>query len=186
MSPLAAHASSPSSPPRSASLLGKRRPPLSSDGTLAVRSRLPALTPLYHVLPRAEALLPSAVEDTATPLTSSATITLSGPTSFSLTAPSAGVGERVLEYQLLRPVLVELRASRATTEEEDRFHGCDGWMASDDENSVTLLLPASDDHSCSLLRLVDDDKQAGLTQASLPDLLLRMQIRSSGARGRPP
>ena len=71
------------------------------------------------------------------------------------------------------------------TEDELRALGCDGWR-DDEATAVTLHLPvASDapagdaDGATPMLRLVDDDKQAGLTQATITDLFLRLALRSS-------
>ena len=119
-----------------------------------------------------------------------------GITLFALSAPpAAGAGERVLEFQLQRSVQLAVvpTAMRAPpTDEELRALGCDGWR--DEAEAVTLHLPAASDAAgddapasgddAPLLRLVDDDKQAGLTQASLPDLFLRLALRSGGGVSR--
>ena len=140
----------------------------------------PAKTSLYHST--ACALLPAAAR----------TVALAGATSFSVAAPP-GAAMRVLEYQLLRPVMLLHRPPSSSSappgEEELRALGCDGWCEEGPaaQPTITLWLPANDgeeEGSRPLLRLVDDDKQAGLTQASLPDLFLRLQLRSkSGAGG---
>ena len=73
----------------------------------------------------------------------------------------------------------------------------EGWRDDDPTaDAVTLHLPAPDVSAADvdaesadadrarrhggvagLLRLVDDDKQAGLTQASLPDMFFRLSMR---------
>lgn len=163
----------PPSPPGTATtLLGKRRShcPTAAEPS---RARLPAKTSLYH----STACVSADAERT---------VALAGATSFSVAAPP-GTTMRVLEYQLMRPVMLLHRPPSSNSappgEEELRALGCDGWCEEGPvaEPTITLWLPASDggeEGKRPLLRLVDDDKQAGLTQASLPDLFLRLQLRS--------
>ena len=89
---------------------------------------------------------------------------------FLFSAPPPAAGLRVCEYLLNRPALIAPQPLQG--EEMLRQLGCDGWVA---EGGAAVLLATPGE----LLRLVDDDKQAGLAQAFLTDMFTR------GGGGRP-
>ena len=103
-----------------------------------------------------------------------------GPAEFTAHAPAPGTvpaGMRICEYMLNRSARVARMATAAgaawdALPEADAVKclGCDAGQ-SIDGNRVLLLTPNS------LLRLVDDDKQAGLVQATLPDMFFRCGLR---------
>ena len=199
--------SEPLSPPGSSTLLGKRRSFFGANGVAPSPSKpactkLPAKSSLYREVPRQPCAPASPSAASGEPDDAAAAIAappLVDTTKFYLAAPAGGAGVRVIEYQLLRPLMLlrrppALAALAPPSEEEVRGLECDGWRDEDGEGgaTVTLLLPADAADAqapgdsaafSSLLRLVDDDKQAGLTQASLPDLFLRLSMRSGGGVG---
>ena len=205
----------PPSPPGSVKLLGKRRSaydgaaasPQSCMASTPERSKLPAKSSLYRVLQRQPCATASSGSSSASAEDAPAIAAppMVGPTQFFLTPPQPGAGARVLEYQLLCPLVLLLRRPAASaaslappSDEELRALDCDGWRdeaaTTGDGASVTLLVPGNDEEeppleagdqkaaSSVLLRLVDDDKQVGLTQTSLPDLFFRLSMRGGAAR----
>lgn len=83
---------------------------------------------------------------------------------FFFSAPPPAAGLRVCEYLLNRPALIAPEPLQ--DEQMLRQMGCDGWVA-DGGAAVLLATPGE------LLRLVDDDKRAGLAQAFLTDMFAR-------------
>ena len=135
--------------------------------------RLPASMPLFRCLPRHldASAVPRPPNNGSSseaggggsdPLANALQYEAAGMFLFSAPPPAAGL--RVCEYLLNRPVL--LAPEPLGSEEALRQLGCDGWVA-DGGGSVLLATPGA------LLRLVDDDKQAGLAQAFLTDMFAR-------------
>lgn len=86
-----------------------------------------------------------------------------------LAPPSATRGGlRVREYQLLRAVHLA-RGPVTATDASLESNGLDGWRSADGKQ-LALLDPTT------LLQLVDDDKQARLVQAFLPDMFCRLGL----------
>ena len=174
LSPMA-HAQQLSSP---TTILGKRRS--YDDGAEASSCiplrRLPAKTSLFCCVPRAaDPANLAAAGSSGISISGSGSSTAPLPEQmagclFSLAAPSPSAGMRVCEYMLTRPAMLASR--QPTCEDALRQLGCEGWMLGDGggggaSDAVVLAAPGD------LLRLVDDDKQAGLAQAFLTDMFAR-------------
>jgi hypothetical protein len=159
------------SPP--STILGKRRCGDGAAPPVVALQRLPASTPLFRCLPRhldASAVHgppggggSSEIGGSSSDLLASA-LQHEAAGTFLFSAPLPASGLRVCEYLLNRPVL--LAPEPLGSEDALRQLGCDGWV-SDGGSSVLLVTPGA------LLRLVDDDKQAGRAQAFLTDMFAR-------------
>lgn len=167
------------SPPLTAPLLGKRRNhDFAAPQWVNSCDRLPAKTQLYCCVPRnnnarAEVEGGAAAADTAAGDASGDDDGLPPQLQpgelLTLAMPSAMAGRRICEYLLQQPAQLA-RCAEAPDDDALVRQGCAGWRSADG-NSVRLLAPAE------LLRLVDDDKQAGLAQAFLTDLFARASLR---------
>jgi hypothetical protein len=166
-----AHDDGMASPP--STILGKRRCGDGAAPPVVALQRLPASTPLFRCLPRhldASAVHgppggggSSEIGGSSSDLLASA-LQHEAAGTFLFSAPLPASGLRVCEYLLNRPVL--LAPEPLGSEDALRQLGCDGWV-SDGGSSVLLVTPGA------LLRLVDDDKQAGRAQAFLTDMFAR-------------
>lgn len=124
----------------------------------ASAEKLPAKTLLYRCVARA-APAPGEPSVAAVPPPEPGEL-------LSLVPPeAAAVGARVCEYALLRHANVA-RCSEPPTADALCHGGCDGWLSVDGSH-VMLLSPSA------LLRLTDDDKQAGRVQAFITDMFAR-------------
>lgn len=118
-------------------------------GPMAEMRKLPARTFLYCCVPR-EPGQPAGVA-------------LEPPLQLLRTPPAPGTGCRVCELMVERAV--QLACWDGIDETIQRPPDCDGLCTVDGARIVL--------YDTAALRLLDDDKRAGLTQASLPDLLMR-------------
>ena len=158
--------------PTTPQTLGKRRSPSASNDPTVEKIKLPARSSLYICRERIKTGDgESSDSGSADPFAHGLAAT------FSLEPATGAADNRIYEYQALRPVNLILKPEHASPPSEDDMntHGCDGWRCG---NTVCLMPPADD---APLLRLIDDDKRDGLTQASLPDLFLRLQLKAAGA-----
>ena len=178
------------SPPPTSTKMGKRKSHFAEAAAPPTCKRLPVRTPLYRLVP-----VQRRDDDADTATADAPALIERGAIDFFLAPPAAEANMRVREYQLVRPAQLvcwpdgarDAAATSPPGEEELQALGCKGWYAEGRE-AVTLWLPSSvDDDSeagANLLRLVDDDKQAGLTQASLPDMFFRLSMRQPAGGGR--
>mmetsp|Transcript_7723 Transcript_7723/g.24131 ORF Transcript_7723/g.24131 Transcript_7723/m.24131 type:complete len:150 (-) Transcript_7723:238-687(-) len=113
--------------------------------------KMPARTLLYHVLPRSPEMSASSVS-----------MLPESKANFLRALPANGVGSRVCEYALIHAVTLA-HCCDLPDDEQIRQWGVDGWC-NEDTSQVVLIAPQA------VLRLVDDDKHAGLVQATLRDL----------------
>ena len=118
-------------------------------GPMAEMRKLPARTFLYCCVPR----------EPGQP----AEVALEPPLQLLRTPPAPGTGCRVCELMVER--MVQLACWDGIDETIQRPPDCDGLCTVDGARIVL--------YDTAALRLLDDDKRAGLTQASLPDLLMR-------------
>ncbi len=167
MLPLDARRSLSPQPPGTVSVLGKRRGGGVESGPPVRTERLPAKTLLYRSVARNSG--PSSSLD-ADGGASCVLPALDASDVFALAVPSPSEGMRVCEYVLQRAVPV-LRSAEPVSEEVVRHHGCEGWRSACGGH-VLLLSPAT------VLVLADDNKQAGVAQAFLTDMLFRNGLRS--------
>jgi hypothetical protein len=126
----------------------KRKP---SDERMPVSTmRLPARTLLYSAQPRGES---AAADSVRLP---------DGRAHFLRSPPATSAPDRLCEFSLQRAVTL-VHGGDALDEERIRHADADGWCSADGGEVVLM-------ESRSVLRLVDDDKQAGRVQATLRDM----------------
>lgn len=115
--------------------------------------RLPARTLLYSAQPRGGSVDDAAADRVVLP---------DGRSHFWSSPPTASSPDRLCEFSLQRAVTL-VHGGDALDEGRIRYTGADGWCSADGAEVVLM-------ESQSVLRLVDDDKQAGRAQATLRDL----------------
>lgn len=97
------------------------------------------------------------------------------PLSLSLAAPSRPHDAfRVIEFQTVRAATIALLDGSPPAVPPPGGEGCEGWRSAHDPPQLVTVAERS------LLRVVDDDKRTGLSQAFVTDMFSSMQPPSAG------